>query len=53
MSAEPVSWKLSGAAKVPEKNSIVDNYLDHFNPAFVPCIKEKCPGGREQKGCGG
>jgi hypothetical protein len=37
-----------------KKNSIVDNYLKpDFNPALVPCIKEKCPKWNEWKDRGG
>jgi hypothetical protein len=37
-----------------KKNSIIDNYLNpNFNPALVPCIKEKCPRWGEWEGRGG
>jgi len=37
-----------------KKNSIIDNYLNpDFNPALVPCIKEKCPRWKEWEGRGG
>jgi len=35
-------------------NSIIDNYLKpDFNPALVPCIKEKCPRWKEWECHGG
>jgi hypothetical protein len=37
-----------------KKNSIIDNYLKpDFNPALLPCIKEKCQKWREWKSRGG
>jgi hypothetical protein len=37
-----------------KKNTIFNNYLNpDFNPALVPCIKEKCPRWKELAGRGG
>ena len=36
-----------------KKNSIIDNYINEdFNPALVPCIKDKCPRWKEWEGRG-